>query len=89
VPAGDVREQVRERCAARREQWAVSKRGCGCATGLSDEHGREVFGGTLYDSQDAEGAQDALGASLGCGVPTAVAAPTSQYQRRDRRGSLV
>ncbi len=47
--------------------------GRGSAVGVADAHGTEVFGATLYDEQDAEGAQGAVAASLGCGVPTAVA----------------
>jgi len=62
----DIREAVRERYAAGAhaidgEQEADC--GCGPAT---------VFGGSLYDETD--GAPDgAVQASLGCGVPTAVA----------------
>jgi ubiquinone/menaquinone biosynthesis C-methylase UbiE len=41
--------------------------------GLADAQGREVFGRALYDERDAGEAQAALAASLGCGVPTAVA----------------
>jgi arsenite methyltransferase len=66
---GDMREQVRER-------YAAAARAADAATGsvgLTDEHGREVFGGTLYDEQDTDEAQGALASSLGCGVPTAVA----------------
>ena len=41
---------------------------------LTDANGTEVFGGTLYDSAAAAGAPPAaVDASLGCGVPTAVA----------------
>jgi len=40
----------------------------------TDEQGREVFGAELYGPDSAHGAPDAaLAASLGCGVPTAVA----------------
>lgn len=40
----------------------------------TDEQGRVVFGAELYDPEAAEGAPDAaLAASLGCGIPTAVA----------------
>jgi SAM-dependent methyltransferase len=54
-----IREQVRERYAA------AAGDGCGCAT---------VFGESLYSDTDTEGATDgAIAASLGCGVPTAVA----------------
>jgi arsenite methyltransferase len=71
---GDVREQVRERYAA--VALAAGTEGassCGCCVKLTDEQGREVFGGVLYSEQDAGEAQAALAASLGCGVPTAVA----------------
>ena len=45
---------------------------CCAPVGLRDAAGKEVFGGSLYDS--IEGADDApVQASLGCGVPTAVA----------------
>lgn len=40
---------------------------------LTDASGAQVFGGVLYDSEEAAGAAGALDASLGCGVPTAVA----------------
>jgi len=40
---------------------------------LTDEHGDQVFGGSLYEQRDAGDARGALAASLGCGVPTAVA----------------
>jgi SAM-dependent methyltransferase len=57
--ATDIRETVRERYAA----------AAGAAAG-----GSGVFGAALYDARDAEGAPgDAVQASLGCGVPTAVA----------------
>ena len=72
-PAGqdDVRERVRERYAAAARAGTHDEAGC-CAVSLTDERGREVFGGSLYDGQEA-GAEGALAASLGCGVPTAVA----------------
>jgi arsenite methyltransferase len=41
---------------------------------LTDRHGTEVFGGGLYDGEPGDsGTQAAVEASLGCGVPTAVA----------------
>jgi SAM-dependent methyltransferase len=73
APVGDVRERVRERYAAAARAVGGEQASCGYAVGVTDEHGLEVFGGTLYNGQDAEGAQDALASSLGCGVPTAVA----------------
>ena len=62
----DVREAVRERYAAA----ARSSSGCSCSP--ADATG--VFGGALYDERaTAEVPESALNASLGCGVPTAVA----------------
>ena len=61
----DIREQVRERYAA------AAKQASGCSCGPETE---EFFGGSLYDEasrEDVPGA--AVEASLGCGVPTAVA----------------
>ncbi len=70
----DVRERVRERyAAAARAASASARPGCGCAVGVTDEQGREVFGGALYDKRSAGVAAKAIPASLGCGVPTAVA----------------
>jgi arsenite methyltransferase len=57
----EVREVVRQRYAA------AAERSCGCDCG-------DGFGDTLYRAEEAEGATaTALEASLGCGVPTAVA----------------
>jgi arsenite methyltransferase len=62
----EVREAVRERYAAA----ARSSSGCGCSP--ADSTG--VFGSALYDeAAGAEVPESALSASLGCGVPTAVA----------------
>lgn len=69
----ELRERVRERYA-----HAARTAGAGdpdCGSGLvRTKHaaGREVFGGALYDDHDPALAE-ALGASLGCGVPTEVA----------------
>jgi SAM-dependent methyltransferase len=66
----DIREAVREKYAA-----AAAAVGTGCcdpASRTTDAAGREVFGAALYDDGDAPDA--ALAGSLGCGVPTAVAA---------------
>src|ERR1035437_2160462 len=70
-----VRELVRERyaAAARAAGDGGTTTACDGAVGLSDEHGNEVFGAALYGEQDAEGAHGAVAASLGCGVPTAMA----------------
>jgi len=56
-----IRDQVRERYAA------AAGNGCGCG----EAH---VFGDSLYAGAETDGAtQSAIAASLGCGVPTAVA----------------
>jgi len=48
---------------------------CAPSVALEDEHGGRVFGGSLYDSSESGTApRAAVAASLGCGVPTAVAA---------------
>ena len=77
-----IRDQVRERYAAAATAAAP---GCGCAPAedasccgtpveLTDGQGREVFGGSLYEEGERDAApQAAVAASLGCGVPTAVA----------------
>ena len=68
----EIREEVRERYAAAARAGGGS--GC-CAPDLSnfDRQGNEVFGHSLY-ADEAEGAPEAaIEASLGCGVPTAVA----------------
>jgi arsenite methyltransferase len=75
---GDVREVVRERYAAAAR--AVAERtdpGASCcapAVSTANAEGEQVFGGALYGSKEAEHApESAVAASLGCGVPTAVA----------------
>jgi arsenite methyltransferase len=78
----DVRETVRERYANAARAVAQGQDatcdcgpgGCGDQVGVSDKHGTQVFGSALYDRADAQGAPAAaVQASLGCGVPTAVA----------------
>jgi arsenite methyltransferase len=81
-----IRELVRERYAAAATSIATAEPAgegcCGSAAtagssccapvSLADADGNEVFGGALYDAlDDADGAP--VQASLGCGVPTAVA----------------
>ena len=78
-----IRESVRERYAAAARAAADNAAtgccgdasGCGTAVALTDERGQHVFGGSLYDAAEAgEGVPEAaVAASLGCGVPTAVA----------------
>jgi arsenite methyltransferase len=61
----DIREAVRERYAAAARGSDESK-GCGCSS--------NGFGSSLYTDDESAGATDtAVSASLGCGVPTAVA----------------
>jgi arsenite methyltransferase len=68
----DIRETVREKyAAAARADTDADDASCGCGPGGC---GPGVFGSALYDDTDAEGATpSAVSASLGCGVPTAVA----------------
>jgi SAM-dependent methyltransferase len=73
----EIREAVRERYAAA-AQAAADQAGAGCCApgpptaSPADRTG--VFGGALYEQADGEGIpQAAIEASLGCGVPTAVA----------------
>ena len=77
-----IRESVRERYAAAAKAAAENTgtgccgqgSGCGSAVALMDERGQQVFGGSLYDSTEAGAVPEtAVAASLGCGVPTAVA----------------
>ena len=73
----DIREQVRERYAAAATAVATktSSGCCGSATGEAGcgPAGAEVFGGGLYDEEGDAASEAAVEASLGCGVPTAVA----------------
>ena len=75
-PAPDIRESVRERyAAAARSVAETHEPGCGCGpVSTVDASGEQVFGGALYDESETDGATEgAVAASLGCGVPTAVA----------------
>ena len=79
----DIREHVRERYAA--AATAVGENtasgccasdaiaGCGPDIASTDKDGNEVFGATLYDDAGDPALKAAVDASLGCGVPTAVA----------------
>ena len=79
-----IRERVRERYAAAATAVAESTgsgccgapaaiAGCGPDISSTDKHGNEVFGATLYDDAGDPVVKAAVEASLGCGVPTAVA----------------
>jgi arsenite methyltransferase len=80
----NIRERVRERYAAAATAVAESTEsgccgapaaiaGCGPDISSTDKHGNEVFGATLYDDAGDPALKPAVDASLGCGVPTAVA----------------
>jgi SAM-dependent methyltransferase len=67
--ATDIRETVRQKYAA-----AALSSGERAATASCCGDADDRFGSALYDDREIEGATaSALGASLGCGVPTAVA----------------
>jgi arsenite methyltransferase len=84
----DIREKVRERYAAAASAVA-NQTATGCCGGeagcgpsgaftdpdmkLTDREGTEVFGHSLYDGEGDAAPKAAVEASLGCGVPTAVA----------------
>jgi arsenite methyltransferase len=76
----EVRERVRERyAAAATAAKDATARGCCASDGYTDpdmsnfdKNGTEVFGSSLYGGE-AELAPTVVEASLGCGVPTAVA----------------
>jgi len=79
----DIREIVRRRYAEAATRSAVGDHEqarevetscCGPApVSLTDQQGRVVFGAELYGSEAQGAPGDAVAASLGCGVPTAVA----------------
>jgi ubiquinone/menaquinone biosynthesis C-methylase UbiE len=79
----DIREAVRQRYAQAASAFALREENgtaqpaascCGSPTvTTTDTAGRDVFGPALYDTAALGSADGALEASLGCGVPTAVA----------------
>jgi arsenite methyltransferase len=72
----DIRETVRERYAAAARAVAENQAGCCGRDGMSCSPAEDsgVFGSTLYDEAAREDVPSAaVEASLGCGVPTAVA----------------
>ena len=80
----NIRERVRERYAAAATAVAENTgsgccgapaaiAGCGPDIASTDKHGNEVFGQVLYDGEGEAVPRAAVAASLGCGVPTAVA----------------
>lgn len=69
-----IREAVRERYAAAAKAAASDEPAGGCCESRSPADATGVFGDALYDDATLEGMPGAaLEASLGCGVPTAVA----------------
>jgi arsenite methyltransferase len=74
--AEDIRETVREKYAAAARAVAEQSGSSSCCgpVSLTDADDAQVFGGSLYAGAETDGATDsAVQASLGCGVPTAVA----------------
>jgi SAM-dependent methyltransferase len=73
--ADEIREVVREKYAQAARAAATGQRGSCCGPiELTDADHNQVFGSSLYEGVVTDGATTAaLGASLGCGVPTAVA----------------
>jgi SAM-dependent methyltransferase len=79
----DIRDQVRERYAAAALAASEGSASSGCASAggsccgsevaLTDASGDQVFGNALYAGEEVGEAAPAIEASLGCGVPTAVA----------------
>ncbi|HEX4720728.1 MAG TPA: arsenite methyltransferase [Thermoleophilaceae bacterium] len=82
----EIREQVRARYAGAARAVRENDASCGCGSEtsaessccgsevtLTDATGEQVFGSSLYAGEDVGDAMPALEASLGCGVPTAVA----------------
>lgn len=67
-----IRELVRERYAAAAKGARAGAQCCGDK--VAGSGGGGVFGDALYDASETDGAsREAVAASLGCGVPTAVA----------------
>jgi SAM-dependent methyltransferase len=76
--ASDIRETVRVKYAEAARLAGGGQVEAACCrpapVDLNDEAGVQVFGDSLYDADEAGGAPEAaVKASLGCGVPTAVA----------------
>jgi len=75
-PPEDIRETVRETYAAAARAAAEQAGSSSCCgpVSLTDADEARVFGSSLYAGTETDGATDgAVQASLGCGVPTAVA----------------
>jgi SAM-dependent methyltransferase len=69
----DIRETVRDKYAAAARQAEGAGAWC-CEPGFdAADTGEQTFGMTLYGEEGADAPDRAVKASLGCGVPTAVA----------------
>jgi arsenite methyltransferase len=68
----DIRETVREKYAAAARRAGDADAWC-CAEFDAGEVGEQHFGPLLYGDEAADTSRVAINASLGCGVPTAVA----------------
>jgi arsenite methyltransferase len=68
-PANDIRETVREKYAAAARHAAEAT----STVVVTEADERGLFGASLYRDEAAEAPAAAVSASLGCGVPTAVA----------------
>ena len=69
----DIRETVRAKYAAAARQAGDAASWC-CEAGFDPaDTGAQTFGATLYGEEAAHASEPAVKASLGCGVPTAVA----------------
>jgi arsenite methyltransferase len=70
----DIRETVREKYTAAARRMAEQGSSCCGPVAVTDADENQVFGSALYEGAQTEGATaTAVAASLGCGVPTAVA----------------
>jgi arsenite methyltransferase len=72
--AGQESDDIRKTVRARYTELALAQGSCCAPDNTVNAGGEAVFGSALYDSDEARGATTAaVEASLGCGVPTAVA----------------
>jgi arsenite methyltransferase len=70
--SADIRETVREKYAAAARRAADAESWC-CAEFDAGDVGEQQFGALLYGDEAGDTPAAAVNASLGCGVPTAVA----------------
>jgi arsenite methyltransferase len=68
-----IRETVREKYAAAARKAENAESWSCCAEFDAAEVGEQTFGATLYGDEAAHAPSAAVNASLGCGVPTAIA----------------